>query len=98
MAYSKLIIDTPKGQYELPLSVVAENRTEYYSKKDGFEKDSKDWKEEIDFVMNDNYEGKDWLLNNMDWDDVKDRATKINDKVNVTDDDFWTSSDNVEIE
>lgn len=97
MGYTKLIIDTPKGQFELPLSVVAEHRTEYFSKHDNFEKDSNEWNEEIDFVMNDIYEGIDWLLNNMDWDDVKDKATKINDTVNVTDEDFWTSSDNIDI-
>ena len=47
--------------------------------------------------MDDDYEGIDWLINNSDWEDWKDVVLKINDKVNVTDDDFWTSSDGFEI-
>ena len=69
-----IVIDTPKGQYTLPLIKV-----------------------EIDFIMDDDYEGIDWLINNSDWEDWKDVVLKINDKVNVTDDDFWTSSDGFEI-
>lgn len=92
-----IVCNTPHGQYSVPLNVIAINRTEYYAQKDGFKKGSKDWDAEIEYVMEDNFEAIDWILNNMDWDDVKDKATKINDKVMVTDDDFFTSSDDFEI-
>lgn len=88
-----LIIDTPKGQYSLPLQLVAEHKADNYGKQG-----SEEWNDEVKYVMDDDFEGIDWLLNNSDWDEWKDKATKINDKVNVTDEDFWTSSDNVEIE
>ena len=39
----------------------------------------------------------DWLINNTDWDDWENIAVKINDKVKVTDDDFWCSSDDFTI-
>jgi len=47
--------------------------------------------------MNDDFEAIDWLINNYDWEDWSVNAVKVNDDVNVTDDDFWTSSDDFEI-
>jgi enolase len=94
----KLIFDTPKGQYSIPLELVARDRADYYSViVDGNKIDSEEYKAEVEYTMDDNFEAIDWILNNSDWEDWKDKATKINDKVNVTDDNFWTSSDNFEI-
>lgn len=91
-------INTPKGQYDISLQFIAENRADYYAcEVDGHEKEGPEWKQEVDWVMEDDYEGIDWLINNMNWEDVNDFATKVNDKVNVTDDDFWTSSEDFEI-
>ena len=93
-----IIINTPKGQYQIPLQIVAEERANYYTYEvDGHEKNSDEWQEEVDWVMNDNYEAIDWLLNNYEWEDWSDSAEKINDKINVTDDNFWSSSDDFEI-
>ena len=88
----KIIINTPKGQYELPLKVVAEDRATWYEPDD-----NQAYQEQVDYVMDNNFEGIDWLLNNMDWVFVKAFAVKINDKVMVTDDDFWTDSDDFKI-
>lgn len=84
--------DTPKGQFQIPLKLVAEHRAESYHPKDdvGF-------KEEVDFVMNDDFEGIDWLINNTDFDEWTESAIKLNDDINVTEDDFWCSSDGFEI-
>ena len=96
--YTKAIVDTPKGQYSIPLLPIAEHRADYYATEvDGHEKNSPEWQEEVDWVMNDNFEAIDWLLNNSDWEDWESIAIKINDKINVTDDDFWTSSDNIQL-
>jgi len=93
-----ILIDTPKGQFHLPLQKVAEHRADYYAcEVDGHEKNSPEWQEEVDWVMKDNFEGIDWLINNTNWDEWESSATKVNDKVNVTDDDFWCSSDGFEI-
>ena len=90
--------NTPKGQFYIPLLPVAEHRADYYScEVDGNEKGSQEWQEEVDWVMEDDYEGIDWLINNTDWDDWENIAVKINDKVKVTDDDFWCSSDDFTI-
>lgn len=87
-----IIINTPKGQYSIPMMPIAVGRADHYE-----EQGSEEWKNEIKWVMEDDYEAIDWLMNNMDWKDVQDRATKLNDKVLVTDDDFWTSSEDFEI-
>ena len=90
--------NTPNGQFKIPLKLVAENRADYYAVEvDGNEKGSQEWQEEVDWVMEDDFEGIDWLLNNTNWEDWQDSATKLNDKVKVTDDDFWCSSDDFEI-
>lgn len=87
-----IIIDTPKGRYTLPLKLVAENRADYY-----YSKGTEDYKEEVEFVMEDDFEGIDWLLNNTNYEDWGKSLTKLNDDVNVTDEDFWSSSDGFEI-
>lgn len=87
-----LLINTPRGQYSVPLSFVAKERAQYYQ--DNY---SDDFDAEYNWVMEDDYEGIDWLQNNMDWVDVEGVATKINDKVLVTDEDFWTDSNDIEI-
>ena len=93
-----ITINTPKGQYQLDLKTVAEDRAEYYSEKDDFERDSMEWNEEVDYVLGDTFEGIDWLINNSDWDDWEPILKKSSDDVHTTDEDFWFDSDNFEIE
>lgn len=95
-----IIFDTPKGQCSIPLKEVAEQRADYYAcEVDGLEKGSIEWQEEVDWVMKDSFEGIDWLINNTNFADWQESnlVTKVNDKINVTDEDFWTSSDGFEI-
>ena len=87
-------INTPDGQYTLPLVKVAEHRANVYY--DGKLK-SQLWKEEVSFVMNDNYEGVDWLVNNTNYKDWEDETTKLNSDVKVTMDDFWCSTEDFDI-
>lgn len=89
--------NTPKGQFEIPLIKVAENRAQYYADEEHFDFDSEEWQDEIDLVMEDDFEGIDWLINNSNFEDWEGIAVKINDEVNVTDEDFWTSSEDFEI-
>jgi hypothetical protein len=86
-------INTPDGQYTLPLIKVAEHRaSEYHS-----DELSNDFKEECEYVLNDDCEGIDWLVNNTNYEDWEDQTTKINSDVKVTMEDFWCSSDDFEI-
>lgn len=71
---------TNKGKYRIPLKIVAVNRAEYYAGNDGFDKDSQEWQDEIDFVMDSPWEGIDWLMNNMDLEDIKPFMEKIEDE------------------
>ena len=87
----------PDGEYTLPLIKVAENRAQYYADKENFKAEDKEWDDEIDYVMNDNFEGIDWLINNTDFEDWKEFSTKINNDVKVLEDSFWCDSDDFEI-
>lgn len=89
--------NTPKGQYEIPLIKVAENRAQYYADEESFNSDSQEWDDEISLVMEDDFEGIDWLINNTDFEDWEDIAVKINEDEKISDEDFWTSSDDFEI-
>jgi len=86
---------TPRGKYRLPLKVVATNRAEYYAENDGFDKGTNEWNEEIDFIMNDTYEGIDWLCNNMDYEDVESFLEKIDEP--EENNEWWFDSDNFNI-
>lgn len=86
-----VIINSPNGRYVLPALVVADSRAKYYQ---GL---GEVYVDVFNETIRDDYEIIDWLLNNMDWEDVSDEVTKFSDKVLVLDDDFWTSSDDFEI-
>ena len=89
--------NTPNGKYEIPLLKVAENRAQYYADEENFNSDSQEWADEISLVMEDDFEGIDWLINNTNFEDWEDIAVKINDDEKISGEDFWTSSDDFEI-
>ena len=63
--------------FTIPARVIAENRAEYYSSIDGYDKDSNEWEAEIQYALHDNYEIYDWAGNNMNWSDLEPYAKKI---------------------
>lgn len=86
--------NTPNGQFDLPLRLVAENRANHYTIS-GYSYDR--FKEEVDFVMKDDFEGIDWLISKTKFDDWKGKCVKINNKVKVSEDYFWCDSDDFQI-
>ena len=93
-----ILISTPKGQFYLPVQKVAEHRADFYAcELEGYERNSPEWQDEVNWVVKDDFEAIDWLINNTNWEDWESSAIKVNDKVQVTDDDFWRSSDGFEI-
>lgn len=67
-------IKFPNGDvYHVPAEVIAGHRTEYYSKVDGYEKDSPEWVEEFRLSMT-RSELLDWISNNMNWEDFSEHA------------------------
>jgi hypothetical protein len=91
-----IVINKDEGQYAIPLEIVAKDRATYLAQADGFEENSEDWQDEIDSVMDDDFEGIDWLLGNMDWADVEFAAIRLNAEQKMQED-FWTCSDDFEI-
>lgn len=55
--------------WQVPAYIIAKDRAEFY-KEDGYQ-------EEYDFAMENDYILLDWAMGNMDWDDVKQFATKV---------------------
>lgn len=93
-----IIFKTPEGKFAIPLRLVAEDRANYYvCEVEGQSKDSTDWKDEVEWVMDDDFEGIDWLINNNDWDEWKSKSIRLDEKSKTKDEDFWNSSDNFDI-
>lgn len=61
--------------YGVPAELIADNYAKYY------EKNGEDYQENYEAMMEwfhtDDYEFADWAKNNMDWDDVKDKAVLL---------------------
>jgi hypothetical protein len=64
--------------FEVPLMAVAKHRANDYAMDGGFIDGSNEWQDEIDLVMNDPFEGLDWIQNNMEWEDVVDIGEFVN--------------------
>lgn len=92
-----IVFNALDGRYAISLKKVAENRAEYYADTESFAKDSAEWKGEINYILNSEYDGIDWLLNNTDWEDWEDIAILLDETVKTTDPDFWSDSDNFEV-
>lgn len=58
--------------WQLPLRFIAEHRANYYKNKG-----NSNYQEEVDFVMEDDYEWIDWLTNNMDLNEFEHVVKKI---------------------
>lgn len=53
--------------YAIPVSAIAEDRADFYTKKNP----NTTYQKEYDFVMRDDFEAIDWFQNNMNWCDIK---------------------------
>lgn len=85
---SSLKIKFPNSEiFQVPLDVIAYERTKYYAQIDGFQEGSPEWIAEYKFSMLKS-EIYDWIQNNMDWVDVKEFATKV-DPIEPNYDKMW---------
>lgn len=62
--------------YGIPAELIAENRANYYQMRG-----DSDYRDDMEIMMHwfdtQDYDFADWAKNNMDWDDVKDKAILI---------------------
>lgn len=63
--------------WEIPVNIIIENRANYYVSIDGFEIGGEEWQNEFDEFINDEFEIKDWIRNNMLWEDLRPHASRI---------------------
>lgn len=52
--------------WSFPAHLIAKDRAQYYAEHD----EETTYSEEFDFTINDDYQLKDWFVNNMNWSDV----------------------------
>lgn len=67
--------------FTVPAKIIAENRADYYSTIDGYDIGSNDWLKEVEYALDDEYELKDWITGNMDWQDLEPHAEKIDEEI-----------------
>ena len=60
-----LAVDDGGYVWHIPLEVIAKNRADFYA-----DDPDSSFDEEMAYVMEDDYEGPDWFVNNMNWSDV----------------------------
>ncbi len=69
--------------YDIPAEYIARQRAEYYVGNDITRGETKEEnresaiQHEIDYALSDGYEVYDWAANNMNWEDVKDKAVFV---------------------
>lgn len=84
-----LRVTMPDGSvWEVPARIVAEDRAKYYSKKR-----EENYHEVFKETMDDDFEIKDWASNNMNWDDVKELAKKVQDLPKVDYQEGWVNGE-----
>ena len=82
MKEKKLIIKFHKGiNYEIPARIIAEQRAQYYASIDGYDLDSQEYLDEMNYALEDEFEIFDWVQNNMNWQDLKSYAIRIEDEL-----------------
>lgn len=59
--------------FKIPAEVIADSFAQYYSDKD----EDRSYEDEYNFAMEDPYQLHDWLMNNMNWEDVEDEAELV---------------------
>ncbi|MED1851861.1 hypothetical protein P4V33_09380 [Brevibacillus borstelensis] len=64
--------------YDVPLEVIARSRANYFSKQEADQESMNAvYHAELEYTMNDHEEAIDWATNNMNWDDVRNYAVKL---------------------
>jgi hypothetical protein len=79
-------------EFGIPVRVIAEHRANDYAETDGYEKESNEWEQEVQYAMNDEYEIEDWAANNMNWSELEPFATLL-DKSDFDYEDQWGDAD-----
>lgn len=79
--------------YQIPAHIIADHRSKYYAKTD---KDTT-YKEEYDYVMEDEEELIDWAQNNMNWVDVKEHAKQIKNEEDFDYQSGWVNPEEIEV-
>jgi len=66
--------------YEIPATIIAKSRADYYAcVVDGYEQDSQEYIDEVNYALKDEYELLDWIENNMNWSDLEPYAQRLGD-------------------
>lgn len=91
--HKKYVTTMPDGsKWAVPVSIIAADRAKYYAHEFGGDID-KSLKEDTGPLFDaDEFEIEDWAQNNMDWDDVKTSAVRVEDSA-CDYQDGWTNGE-----
>jgi hypothetical protein len=79
--------------FVVPAKIIAENRADYYSALDGYDKGTNEWEAEVQNGLNEEFEIYDWAGNNMNWEDLAPYAKKIEDLSDYDYEDEWPGAE-----
>ena len=80
MKEKKLVIKFHNGiTYTVPAMIIAGERAKYYADLDGYDQDSQEYLDEVNRALDDEFLLFDWVQNNMDWQDLKPYAERVED-------------------
>ena len=79
--------------FAISTRIIAEDRAKYYATIDGYDKGSYEWESEVQYALNDVFELKDWMSNNMDWSDLEPYARKVEDAGDLDYEENWTEAE-----
>lgn len=89
-----IIIDTPKGEYRIPLIKIAKHRANHLC---DYNENDPAFRINIDFIMNDDYEGINWIVNYTSQEYWDSDLIRHSDVIFTSEADFWSDEDNFRI-
>jgi hypothetical protein len=81
------------SQWDVPVSIIAKNREDSYSKTHDLKDPDNDDLLAISFELADEDEISDWASNDMNWSDVSKIAKKVTSKKNINFEHGWVNGD-----
>lgn len=89
------------SRWDIPAEVIAKDRSEYYAKRDADNGEGEYnllYDEEMDYILSNDDELKDWASNNMNWSEVKEHAKKVEEPSDIDWEDGWCNGNKKVVE
>ena len=81
------------SRYDVPVMVIATNRAEHYKDEFGGDLQRSLDEDTLPLFEQDEFEIQDWAQNNMNWDEVEGKATKVEEPVKIDFQEGWMNGE-----